>query len=92
VSEFERLRLLAETVAENAGDLYGLNWRSEQISDDLGIFCRVHVGGSFNTKLRLACVNEQDAPVLQRLADYVAEVTPTRILALLEELDEARGE
>jgi hypothetical protein len=84
MSDAARLRRLAETVEDGAGQLYGLDWKSIQLSDEFGVSPRVLLGGPFSTVIRIGCWRPDQAPAIQSVADYLAALTPATVLELLD--------
>lgn len=81
------LRQLALAAKAASGEFYGLNWQSVMDSDEFGVAPRVHLGGTWGTKLKMGCYSPEQATSVQPLADFLAACDPNTILELLDNVE-----
>jgi len=80
----DRLRRLAEYVRDGAGELYDLEWKPTERTDNFGVCPRILIGGMYSSHISLGCWSKRQAPVIQQLAEYLAMLDPNLILELLD--------
>lgn len=88
MTELDRLRRLAQAVQASAGHLYGLDWKSLQESDEIGVSPRIDIGAKYGTKIKLGCWSPEEGQIVQTLADYIAALHPVLILELLDKVQD----